>query len=123
MILNMELCSPNVQSVCSDSLNRITVTMTTYPASGRPHDRDFFAGCLLNIWRASSELQTLLKEGSRYKVYQLATSEGRKFSSSTNLQLTATKRTRFQHLQVSAKWHPCSFYYIKFLQPNGTEKK
>ncbi|XP_048836639.1 breast cancer type 2 susceptibility protein isoform X3 [Brienomyrus brachyistius] len=59
------------------------------------------SGCLLNIWRPSSELQTLLKEGSRYKVYQLATSEGRKFSSSTKLQLTATKRTRFQPVQAS----------------------
>ncbi|XP_072557489.1 breast cancer type 2 susceptibility protein isoform X5 [Paramormyrops kingsleyae] len=59
------------------------------------------SGCLLNIWRPSSELQTLLKEGSRYKVYQLATSEGRKLSGSTNLQLTATKRTRFQHVQAS----------------------
>ncbi|KAJ8404718.1 hypothetical protein AAFF_G00335810 [Aldrovandia affinis] len=61
---------------------------------------------LLSIWRPSMELQSLLREGRRFKVYQVATSEGKKRASSTAVQLTATKRTHFQHVLVSPECLP-----------------
>ncbi|XP_028818808.1 breast cancer type 2 susceptibility protein isoform X2 [Denticeps clupeoides] len=55
---------------------------------------------ILNIWRPSLELRSLLKEGKRYKAYHLSTSEGRKRAGSAALQLSTTKKTQFQHTQV-----------------------
>ncbi|XP_074535553.1 breast cancer type 2 susceptibility protein isoform X2 [Halichoeres trimaculatus] len=58
----------------------------------------------LSLWRPTSDLQSLLKEGCRYKVYNLSTSEGKKLSGGENIQLTATKKTQFQDLQASQEW-------------------
>ncbi|KAM8902703.1 breast cancer type 2 susceptibility protein isoform 2-T3 [Spinachia spinachia] len=58
----------------------------------------------LNLWRPSSDLQALLKEGRRYKVYNLTTSDGKKHDRSSNVQLTGTKKTQFQDLQASREW-------------------
>uniref|UniRef100_A0A3B4UCS1 BRCA2 DNA repair associated n=1 Tax=Seriola dumerili TaxID=41447 RepID=A0A3B4UCS1_SERDU len=58
----------------------------------------------LNLWRPSSDLQSLLKEGCRYKVYNLTTSDGKKRSSIETVQLTGTKKTQFQDLQASQEW-------------------
>ncbi|XP_077396969.1 breast cancer type 2 susceptibility protein isoform X2 [Festucalex cinctus] len=58
----------------------------------------------LNIWRPSSDMQALLKEGCRYKVYNLATSDRKKRGGVAALQLTATKKTQFQDLQTSPEW-------------------
>ncbi|XP_059187692.1 breast cancer type 2 susceptibility protein [Centropristis striata] len=58
----------------------------------------------LNLWRPSSDLQSLLKEGCRYKVYHLTTSDGKKHGGSTTVQLTGTKKTQFQDLQASQEW-------------------
>ncbi|XP_035011350.2 breast cancer type 2 susceptibility protein homolog [Hippoglossus stenolepis] len=54
----------------------------------------------LNFWRPSSDLQALLKEGRRYKVYNLSTSEGKKRSGIETVQLTGTKKTQFQDLEA-----------------------
>ncbi|XP_019943896.2 breast cancer type 2 susceptibility protein [Paralichthys olivaceus] len=54
----------------------------------------------LNLWRPSSDLQALLKEGCRYKVYNLTTSEGKKRSGMETVQLTGTKKTQFQDLEA-----------------------
>lgn len=54
----------------------------------------------LSLWRPSSDVESLLKEGGRYKVYNLATAEGKKRSSHETVQLTGTKKTQFQVLQV-----------------------
>ncbi|XP_061682566.1 breast cancer type 2 susceptibility protein [Syngnathoides biaculeatus] len=58
----------------------------------------------LNLWRPSSELQALLKEGRRYKVYNLSTSDRKKRGDVATLQLNATKKTQFQDLQTSPEW-------------------
>ncbi|KAM9318754.1 breast cancer type 2 susceptibility protein [Pholidichthys leucotaenia] len=63
----------------------------------------------LNLWRPSSDLQSLLKEGCRYKVYNLTTSDGRKRSGFEGVQLTGTKKTQFQELQVSQDWLSACF--------------
>lgn len=55
----------------------------------------------LNFWRPSSDHQSLLKEGCRYKVYNLTTSEGKKRSGIGTVQLTGTKKTQFQDLPVT----------------------
>ncbi|KAG7471233.1 hypothetical protein MATL_G00122260 [Megalops atlanticus] len=55
---------------------------------------------LLNIWRPSMDLLSLLKEGGRYRVYQLATSEGKKRAGKAAVQLTATKKTKFEHIKA-----------------------
>lgn len=60
----------------------------------------------LNLWRPSSDLQSLLKEGRRFKVYNLVASDGKKRSSVETVQLTGTKKTQFQELQV--------LYYTKY---------
>lgn len=58
----------------------------------------------LNLWRPSSDLQSLLKEGCRFKVYNLTTSDGKKRSCIEPVQLTGTKKTQFQELQASHEW-------------------
>uniref|UniRef100_A0A7M4FUI4 BRCA2 DNA repair associated n=1 Tax=Crocodylus porosus TaxID=8502 RepID=A0A7M4FUI4_CROPO len=55
---------------------------------------------MLNIWRPLSDVFSQLKEGNRYRIYQLATSESKGKLDAANVQLTATKKT--QYLQLSA---------------------
>ncbi|XP_030007764.1 breast cancer type 2 susceptibility protein [Sphaeramia orbicularis] len=63
----------------------------------------------LNLWQPSSDLQSLLKEGCRYKVYNLTTSDGKKRGGSSSVQLTATKKTQFQDVQASQEWLSARF--------------
>ncbi|XP_056906119.1 breast cancer type 2 susceptibility protein [Takifugu flavidus] len=58
----------------------------------------------LSLWRPPSELQALLKEGCRYKVYNLTTLDSKKQGGNATVQLTATKKTQFEHLQASEEW-------------------
>ncbi|XP_075892594.1 breast cancer type 2 susceptibility protein [Nelusetta ayraudi] len=58
----------------------------------------------MSLWRPPSDLQSLLKEGCRYKVYNLTTSDAKKPGGSTTVQLTGTKKTQFEHLQASQDW-------------------
>lgn len=55
---------------------------------------------MLNIWRPSAELRSSLREGCRYKAYHLAASETRKRSGTASVQLTTTKKTQFQDVEV-----------------------
>uniref|UniRef100_A0A3Q1EGA8 BRCA2 DNA repair associated n=1 Tax=Acanthochromis polyacanthus TaxID=80966 RepID=A0A3Q1EGA8_9TELE len=73
---------------------------------------DFFSLVLvyqLSLWRPTSDLQSLLKEGRRYKVYNLTTSDGKKRSSVESVQLTGTKKTQFEDLQGSQEWLSAHF--------------
>ncbi|NXR03130.1 BRCA2 protein, partial [Sagittarius serpentarius] len=58
-------------------------------------------GVILSIWRPLLDVCSLLKEGSRYRIYQLSTSQSKGRSDSTNIQLTATKKTQYLQLSVS----------------------
>uniref|UniRef100_A0A8B9GBJ3 BRCA2 DNA repair associated n=1 Tax=Amazona collaria TaxID=241587 RepID=A0A8B9GBJ3_9PSIT len=58
-------------------------------------------GVLLSIWRPLLDVYSLLKEGSRYRIYHLSTSQSKARSDSTNIQLTATKKTQYLQLPVS----------------------
>ncbi|NWH49328.1 BRCA2 protein, partial [Fregata magnificens] len=58
-------------------------------------------GVILSIWRPLLDVCSLLKEGSRYRIYQLSTSQSKGRSDSTNVQLTATKKTQYLQLSVS----------------------
>ncbi|XP_066555834.1 breast cancer type 2 susceptibility protein isoform X2 [Amia ocellicauda] len=79
---------------------------------------------LLNIWRPSMDVRSLLKEGCRYRIYQLGASEAKKHSGNASLQLTATKRTQFEQLQVSPEvlsqlYHPReAVHFRKLLNPS-----
>ncbi|XP_061136842.1 breast cancer type 2 susceptibility protein isoform X2 [Syngnathus typhle] len=55
----------------------------------------------LNLWRPSSDTLALLKEGRRYKVYNLTASNRKKHDGLATLQLSANKKTQFQDLQTS----------------------
>ncbi|XP_058132956.1 breast cancer type 2 susceptibility protein isoform X1 [Dasypus novemcinctus] len=56
---------------------------------------------ILSIWRPSSDLYSLLREGKRYRIYHLATSKSKSKSERVNIQLTATKKTQYQQLPTS----------------------
>ncbi|CAH2225099.1 breast cancer type 2 susceptibility [Pelobates cultripes] len=56
---------------------------------------------ILNIWRPLPDVVTLLKEGVRFKMYNLATSHSKGKSEAADVQLTMTKKTQFQLLQSS----------------------
>nr|XP_047904033.1 breast cancer type 2 susceptibility protein [Anser cygnoides] len=60
-------------------------------------------GVILSIWRPLLDVCSLLKEGSRYRIYQLSTSQSKGRAESTNIQLTATKKTQYLQLSVSQK--------------------
>ncbi|XP_041055127.1 breast cancer type 2 susceptibility protein isoform X2 [Carcharodon carcharias] len=65
--------------------------------------QDRNAAYMLNIWRPIADLHSLLKEGGRYWIYYLTTSSCKSRLSHAGLQLTATKKTRYQQLQPSLK--------------------
>ncbi|XP_028656592.2 LOW QUALITY PROTEIN: breast cancer type 2 susceptibility protein [Erpetoichthys calabaricus] len=56
---------------------------------------------MLNVWRPTVDLCSLLKEGDRYKIYHLAASQPKGRMGSTSVQLTVTKKTQFQQLQAA----------------------
>ncbi|XP_015279682.1 PREDICTED: breast cancer type 2 susceptibility protein [Gekko japonicus] len=56
---------------------------------------------LLNIWRPSSHVHALLKEGCRYRIFQLVASQSKGKLETANVQLTATKKTQYLQLPVS----------------------
>ncbi|XP_077197948.1 breast cancer type 2 susceptibility protein isoform X2 [Paroedura picta] len=56
---------------------------------------------LLNIWRPSSHVHALLKEGCRYRIFQLVASQAKGKLETANLQLTAMKKTQYLQLPVS----------------------
>ncbi|KFQ35723.1 Breast cancer type 2 susceptibility protein, partial [Mesitornis unicolor] len=58
-------------------------------------------GVILSIWRPLLDVCSLLKEGSRYRIYQLSASQAKGRLGSTNVQLTATKKTQYLQLSVS----------------------
>uniref|UniRef100_G1NQB1 Tower domain-containing protein n=1 Tax=Meleagris gallopavo TaxID=9103 RepID=G1NQB1_MELGA len=60
-------------------------------------------GVILSIWRPLLDVCSLLKEGGRYRIYQLSTSQSKGRSDSTNVQLSATKKTQYLQLSVSQK--------------------
>ncbi|KAL8190923.1 UNVERIFIED_CONTAM: hypothetical protein K2H54_065832 [Gekko kuhli] len=56
---------------------------------------------LLNIWRPSSQVHALLKEGCRYRIFHLVASQSKGKLETANVQLTATKKTQYLQLPVS----------------------
>ncbi|KAM4796088.1 breast cancer type 2 susceptibility protein [Rhinophrynus dorsalis] len=64
-------------------------------------DQDPDTAYILNIWRPLPDVLSLLKEGSRFKMFHLAASQPKSKSETANVQLTATKKTRYQQLQPS----------------------
>ncbi|KAK7877718.1 hypothetical protein WMY93_031578 [Mugilogobius chulae] len=63
----------------------------------------------LSIWNPSAELQALLKEGCRYRTYNLTASEGRSGGGRPTVQLSATRKTMFTGLQASSHWLSAHF--------------
>ncbi|XP_048348570.1 breast cancer type 2 susceptibility protein isoform X1 [Sphaerodactylus townsendi] len=61
---------------------------------------------LLSIWRPSSHVHTLLKEGGRYRIFQLAATQSKGKWEAANIQLTATKKTQYLQLPVSEEILP-----------------
>ncbi|XP_063160798.1 breast cancer type 2 susceptibility protein [Candoia aspera] len=56
---------------------------------------------ILNIWRPSSHVCSLLKEGRRYRILQLSASHSKGKLKTASLQLTATKKTQYLQPPVS----------------------
>ncbi|XP_058042608.1 breast cancer type 2 susceptibility protein isoform X2 [Ahaetulla prasina] len=56
---------------------------------------------ILNIWRPPSHVCSLLKEGGRYRIFQLSASHSKGKLKTNNIQLTATKKTQYLQLPVS----------------------
>ncbi|NXU08275.1 BRCA2 protein, partial [Pardalotus punctatus] len=73
-------------------------------------------GAVLNIWRPLPDVCSLLKEGARYRIFQLSASQSRARADSTNIQLTATKKTQYLQLSVSQKMLIQIFFPRKALE-------
>ncbi|NXI44160.1 BRCA2 protein, partial [Galbula dea] len=73
-------------------------------------------GAILSIWRPLLDVCSLLKEGSRYRIYQLSTSQSKGRSVPTNIQLTATKKTQYLQLSVSQEMLVQIFFPRKALK-------
>ncbi|KAJ7320246.1 hypothetical protein JRQ81_019757 [Phrynocephalus forsythii] len=56
---------------------------------------------ILNIWRPLADVCALLKEGSRYQIFQVMASQHKSKSGTAILQLTATKKTQYLQLPVA----------------------
>ncbi|CAL8351587.1 unnamed protein product [Lota lota] len=59
---------------------------------------------MLNVWRPPADLQAQLKEGTRYRVYNLSVAAGKTRSPGASVQLTATSKTHFQEIPVGQDW-------------------
>ncbi|NXU50567.1 BRCA2 protein, partial [Turnix velox] len=75
-----------------------------------------YKGVILSIWRPQLDVCSLLKEGNRYRIYQLLTSQSKGRSESTNVQLTATKKTQYLQLPVSQEMLVQIFFPRKALK-------
>ncbi|NWU31907.1 BRCA2 protein, partial [Dyaphorophyia castanea] len=73
-------------------------------------------GALLSIWRPLPDVCSLLKEGARYKIFQLAASQSRGRADSSSVQLTATKKTQYLQLSVSQEMLVQIFFPRKALE-------
>ncbi|NXA66645.1 BRCA2 protein, partial [Mohoua ochrocephala] len=73
-------------------------------------------GAVLSIWRPLPDVCSLLKEGARYRIFQLAASQSRGRADSTNVQLTATKKTQYLQLPVSQEMLVQIFFPRKALE-------
>lgn len=82
----------------------------------------FYTVYQISLWRPQSDLQSLLKEGCRYRVYNLTTSDARKPGGSATVQLTGTKKTQFEHLQVNKKTNNHLYALIYTFLINGNRK-
>ncbi|NXD95267.1 BRCA2 protein, partial [Chaetorhynchus papuensis] len=75
-----------------------------------------YKGAVLSIWRPLPDVCSLLKEGARYRIFQLAASPARGRADSTNIQLTATKKTQYLQLSVSQEMLVQIFFPRKALE-------
>ncbi|KFO85382.1 Breast cancer type 2 susceptibility protein, partial [Buceros rhinoceros silvestris] len=78
--------------------------------------QDKHKGVILSIWRPLLDVCSLLKEGGRYRIYQLSTSQSKGRSNLTNVQLTATKKTHYLQLSVSQEMLAQIFFPRKALK-------
>lgn len=75
------------------------------------------SGAVLSIWRPLPDVCSLLKEGARCRIFQLSASQPRGRADSTHIQLTATKKTQYLQLAVSAfSAHRCIIKMCHTLQ-------
>ncbi|NXD21135.1 BRCA2 protein, partial [Spelaeornis formosus] len=72
-------------------------------------------GAVLSIWRPLPDVCSLLKEGARYRIFQLSVSQSRGRADS-NIQLTAIKKTQYLQLSVSQKMLVQIFFPRKALE-------
>ncbi|XP_064609538.1 uncharacterized protein LOC135473609 [Liolophura sinensis] len=63
-------------------------------------DVDAKLTCLLTIWRPSEDVQNLLMEGKRLRIYNLTVGAARSRLRSSTVQLTGTRSTRYQEMTV-----------------------
>uniref|UniRef100_A0A8C9N2B1 BRCA2 DNA repair associated n=1 Tax=Serinus canaria TaxID=9135 RepID=A0A8C9N2B1_SERCA len=73
-------------------------------------------GAVLSIWRPLPDVCSLLKEGARYRIFQLSASQSRGRADSINVQLTATKKTQYLQLAVSQEMLVQIFFPRKALE-------
>ncbi|NXN80350.1 BRCA2 protein, partial [Bombycilla garrulus] len=73
-------------------------------------------GAVLSIWRPLPEVCSLLKEGARYRIFQLSATQARGRADSTNIHLTATKKTQYLQLSVSQEMLVQIFFPRKALE-------
>ncbi|NXO85392.1 BRCA2 protein, partial [Sitta europaea] len=73
-------------------------------------------GAILSIWRPLPDVCSLLKEGTRYRIFQLSASQSKGRADSTNIQLTATKKTQYLQLSVSQEMLVQIFFPRKALE-------
>ncbi|NXI07131.1 BRCA2 protein, partial [Irena cyanogastra] len=73
-------------------------------------------GAVMSIWRPLPDVCSLLKEGARYRIFQLSASQSRGRADSTNIHLTATKKTQYLQLSVSQEMLVQIFFPRKALE-------
>ncbi|NWW72470.1 BRCA2 protein, partial [Climacteris rufus] len=73
-------------------------------------------GAVLSIWRPLPDICSLLKEGARYRIFQLSAAPSRGRADCTHIQLTATKKTQYLQLPVSQEMLVQVFFPRKALE-------
>ncbi|NXO35973.1 BRCA2 protein, partial [Locustella ochotensis] len=73
-------------------------------------------GAVLSIWRPLPDVCSLLKEGARYRIFQLSASQSRGRADCTDIQLTASKKTQYLQLSVSQEMLVQIFFPRKALE-------
>ncbi|XP_075418881.1 breast cancer type 2 susceptibility protein [Tenrec ecaudatus] len=96
--LEFEKAVESVEAEFQDLSRDVTTMWKLRVTDYRKKEKD---SVVLSVWRPSSELFSMLTEGTRCRIYHLTAAAAKRKAGKGTVQLTATKKTQYQPLPAS----------------------